>query len=135
MIRAGCAEDLAAIAEIQALSPEAAQWRPADYLNEDLRVAVRAGRVAGFLVARRIAGATEILTLAVHPEHRRARLARALLEDLLRGLSGPVHLEVRAINHTARRLYKSLGFQEVGVRRAYYADPPDDAVVMKYLSC
>jgi L-amino acid N-acyltransferase YncA len=55
-IRPATAADLPAIAAIQAISPEAAQWDPAGYLVHDCRVARADGRVVGFLVAREVTG-------------------------------------------------------------------------------
>ena len=70
-VRAATPEDLAAIAEIQALSPEASQWEPESYLNYDCTVAT-GKRVIGFLVTRQTApGEREILNLAVDPSQRR----------------------------------------------------------------
>jgi ribosomal-protein-alanine N-acetyltransferase len=135
-IRAGEAGDLEAIGAIQAASPEAALWPPGDYLQYDVRVAVRGGRVAGFLVTRRTAeGEAEILNLAVAPEFRRRGFARALLCAFLHGFRGDVFLEVRSSNSSARGLYKSLGFQELTLRTNYYGTPPEAAIVMKFHSC
>ena len=54
-IRAADSDDLAAIAAIQAASPEASQWEPASYLDYDCLVAVEDDHVAGFLVSRQTA--------------------------------------------------------------------------------
>jgi ribosomal-protein-alanine N-acetyltransferase len=43
-----------------------------------------------------------------------------------------LHLEVRESNHTARRLYERLGFQIDGLRKKYYTDPIEDAVLMTW---
>ena len=55
VIRRGVEGDLEAVLRIQARSAGAAQWPPEDSLDQDLRVAVDDGQVAGFLVARRLA--------------------------------------------------------------------------------
>src|SRR6201999_1390146 len=91
--------DLMAIAEIQAASPEASAWNPADYLNHDCRVAMIHDTVAGFLVSREITpGEREILNVAVAPSYRRAGIGRALVEcELARG-RGTWFLEVRESN-------------------------------------
>jgi ribosomal-protein-alanine N-acetyltransferase len=99
-------------------------------------VAVREHRVAGFLVTRRTAeGEAEILNLAVAPDFRRQGIARALMCTFLHGFRGDVFLEVRGSNSPARRLYKSLGFQELTLRENYYGTPPEAAIVMKFHSC
>jgi [ribosomal protein S18]-alanine N-acetyltransferase len=136
LIRAGTAEDLTAIAAIQASSPQAAHWAPAAYLSQDLLVAVCDGSVAGFVVARTLTdGEHEILNLAVAPEFRRRRVASALLASLLKRLRGVIFLEVRESNRAAQSLYNSLGFQIVTKRPQYYESPPEAAVVMKFHSC
>lgn len=93
------------------------------------------GRLAGYLLARTIAGEAEILNLAVLPGARRLGLGRSLLEAALKGLVGrgvqAVYLEVRQSNAAARRLYLSLGFRPVGVRPRYYRRPSEDAVVLR----
>lgn len=66
----------------------------------------------------------ELLTLCSHPRHLRQGHARRLLdhalEDLHQMTSDAVHLEVAAENDAAIRLYKMLGFEQTGCRKAYY---------------
>lgn len=136
LVRRGEPSDLAEIAAIQAASPEAAQWAPADYLQYDLQVAACAGGVVGFLVTRTLsAGESEILNLAVAPEHRRQGVARTLIEAWKQEMAGDIFLEVRASNLAAQKFYKSLAFQELLVRPEYYACPPETGIVMKFHSC
>jgi ribosomal-protein-alanine acetyltransferase len=136
LIRRGEPADLPAIEAIQQASPEAAQWNVADYLAHDFRVAEDGGRLAGFVVARLVAAdESEILTIAVAPEHRRRGVARRLLMALLEGFFGNVYLEVRESNSAARGFYKTIGFQEVNTRYHYYLAPPEAAIVMKFHSC
>jgi len=128
--------DLPDIARIQAQSPEAAQWDPHDYLLHDLAVALREDRVAGFVVARRVAdNETEILNLAVDRSLRRQGIARALINRVVSRHPGTVFLEVRESNQAARSFYKALGFQLVALRPEYYDAPPESAIVMKFHSC
>jgi len=135
-IRRGSAEDLAAIAAIQAASPEAANWRPADYLAHRLLVAIGGAGVMGFVAARPVAeGEFEILNLAVGPEFRRQGIARELLEALFQDSHGTFFLEVRESNQAAQMCYKSLGFQSIGRRLGYYEGPSEAAIVMKFHSC
>jgi len=134
--RPGTIADLDAVAAIQFASPEAAQWEARDYLQYDLRVALVNREVAAFLVSRTLAaGESEILNLAVAPEHRRRGVARGLVEGWLRGVKGDVFLEVRASNEAAQEFYKSLGFQVVSIRSEYYSSPVETAIVMKFHSC
>ncbi|MBQ3076151.1 MAG: GNAT family N-acetyltransferase, partial [Clostridia bacterium] len=82
---------------------------------------------------RLLAGEGEILRIGTHPHHRRKGFARALLEHFFaqgkaEGLE-KTFLEVREGNTPARALYESLGFCKVSVRRCYYRDPVEDAVI------
>ena len=149
-IRRGRAEDLVAIAEIQAASPEAAQWKPEDYLAQLLLVAT-AGALHGHgpglkaggtltsvqaISARPVADREfEILNLAVVPDFRRRGIARELLRVLFQDYHGTFYLEVRESNQDAKMCYKSLGFQQVTRRPGYYESPPEAAIVMKFHSC
>lgn len=135
MIRAATRDDLAAIAAIQAASPEASQWDPAGYLDYDCLVAIENDRVAGFLVSRQTApGEREILNVAVELSQRRHGIARQLLAAELERARGQWFLEVRKSNVAALNLYKACGFQAAGRRDSYYHDPPEPGIVMKLIS-
>jgi ribosomal-protein-alanine N-acetyltransferase len=134
-VRPATPDDLTAIADIQAASPEAAQWHPSDYLDHDCSVAVRQDCIAGFLVARQVApGEREILNLAVKPLERRHGIARALVAHELARATGAWYLEVRSSNHPAIQLYESAGFKPSGRRTAYYDEPAEDGIVMRFFS-
>jgi ribosomal-protein-alanine N-acetyltransferase len=135
-VRAGGPADLDAIAAIQAAAPEASHWTVGDYLAYDLYVAEDSGSVVGFLAARRLGGGEgEILNLAVRVDQRRRGIARRLLETWIRDGPGTIYLEVRESNMAALNLYKSLSFQELGIRKNYYEHPPEGAIVLKFRSC
>ncbi len=135
LLRRGTHEDLGAVAAIQAASPEAAQWNPADYLAYDFVVAVRGKEVAGYAVAQRLTeGETELLDLAVHPCFRRRGVGRRLLEEITSRYKGDLWLEVRESNVVARNFYKSLGFTESRRRPGYYRDSSECAIVMNFHS-
>jgi ribosomal-protein-alanine N-acetyltransferase len=93
---------------------------------------------AGFILGRAIGGEAEILTLVVAPAQRRSGLGHALVEALMaeareRG-AGSVYLEVAADNEAAQALYRKVGFEQAGFRRAYYArggSRPVDALVLR----
>lgn len=91
--------------------------------------------LAGYLLARSIAGEAEILTLAVVPERRGTGVGRGLLVAALAGLrergTQAVFLEVRESNTAAGRLYAAQGFRPVGVRSDYYRSPRENAVVLR----
>lgn len=98
-------------------------------------VALLRSRVVGYLLARRVGGSGEILNLAVAPQARRKGVGRALLLGGLRALVeggvGEVFLEVRESNLAARGLYEGEGFIVVGMRKAYYRSPLEDALVLR----
>jgi len=134
-IRPATSADLEAIAAIQAASPEASQWDPADYLDHDCRVAVTEGRVTGFLASHRVApDEREILNVAVDRDQRRKGIARALLEHELARGRGQWFLEVRASNVAAIHLYENAGFEHCGRRPGYYQQPAEEAIVMRFFS-
>jgi ribosomal-protein-alanine N-acetyltransferase len=136
VIRRGGTDDLDAVAAIQETSAGAAQWKTADYLEQDFRVAISENRVVGFVVARTVAAdEREILNLAVAPDFRRKGVARALMASALAAFRGQVFLEVRESNGVAQKFYKSLGFKELSKRSAYYDNPPETAIVLKFHSC
>lgn len=131
IIRPASPEDLAAIAEIQAASPEASQWSPAEYLNYNCLVTD-----GGFLVTRQTApGESEVLNLAIAPAARRTGIAKGLLSHALSASPGDWFLEVRASNLAAIHLYETLGFRASGTRPAYYSGSPEAAIVMHRRSC
>lgn len=89
---------------------------------------------AGFGVMGLAGDDAEIESLAVGTAWRRRGIARRLCEDLLswartRGAT-VVSLEVRVSNASARALYESLGLRQIALRRGYYRDPEEDALVM-----
>ena len=94
----------------------------------------RAERIVGYTVCWRILDELHLLNVAVHQGVRGGGLGRSLIEAALdqarRSGARVVYLEVRAGNVSARRLYRRLGFREVGVRRGYYG-VGQDAIVME----
>ena len=90
--------------------------------------------IAGYIIVWLVAEEAHILNLAVHPDFRRKGIARLLLEFMLDFLAGRsarvVYLEVRRSNISAQRLYMGFGFSEIGVRKEYYSDNKEDAIVM-----
>lgn len=90
--------------------------------------------LAGFIVARLLAGELHVNNVAVRPVFRRHRIGSSLLEKTLevarRYGATVAHLEVRAGNEAAQRLYARCGFRATGRRRGYYRAPVEDAVLM-----
>ena len=90
-------------------------------------------KLAGYLVCSRYERVWHIMNVAVDPDRRRIGIATALLERLFERVADPdarYTLEVRRSNDGAITLYESFGFRSAGVRRRYYADNGEDAVIM-----
>jgi len=95
---------------------------------------VEHNKVLGFICTWFVCGEAHILNLACHPHFRRNRIATNLLEHSLsfsfqKGVK-KVFLEVRACNHEAQALYAHYGFKPIGLRKGYYSDTHEDAIVM-----
>jgi ribosomal-protein-alanine N-acetyltransferase len=137
-IRPAQQSDLARLLELQAASPEAAQWSAAQCRSAvageaSLRclVAEWNGDAAGMIVFRGpLAGESEILNLAVAPENRRQGIGRALVRAAGEK-PADLYLEVRRSNLGGQAFYRRCGFEETGCRKGYYRDPQEDAIVMK----
>ena len=92
------------------------------------------GVLVGYLVISRYVDAWHVMNIAVTPEYRRRGVALALLEQLFEETSSDERrgytLEVRVSNEGAIKLYERLGFVARGVRRGYYTDNREDALIM-----
>ena len=88
--------------------------------------------LAGYLVCSRYDTVWHVMNVAVDPDRRRRGIATALIAALLEriGDDAQVTLEVRKSNTGALSLYERFGFRSAGVRRRYYADNGEDAVIM-----
>jgi ribosomal-protein-alanine N-acetyltransferase len=88
----------------------------------------------GYLIVARYVDAWHIMNVAVDEGFRGRGIAHGMLERLFELTAGDVErgytLEVRVSNETAIDLYKRLGFVETGVRRGYYTDNREDALIM-----
>lgn len=92
------------------------------------------GTIVGFCSFWHVVDELHVNNLAVAPPYRRAGIATALLASVLAaGVALGVKratLEVRRSNEPARLLYEKFGFSVAGVRRAYYTNPVEDALVL-----
>ncbi len=92
------------------------------------------GDLAAFMVAWVVGDEAHLGDIAVSPDHRGKKLGQVLVELLKEGgwMSGAVQvvLEVRVSNDSAIQLYEKLGFRKVAIRKAYYADDGEDALIM-----
>lgn len=96
--------------------------------------AVENGEVIAYVIGRLIAPEGEIYRVAVAPHKRQRGIGYRLLDYAVKTSKGQglerLFLEVRSRNIPAIRLYTAYGFKEIGVRKRYYKDPEDDAIVM-----
>ncbi len=134
-------EDLPAVLEIERQS-FGQPWSRAFFEKElatpfaRLTVAVDtdAGSVVGYTCRWRVADEVHLLNAAVHPDRRGLghgrQLVAAVTAEAAASGARVVFLEVRSGNVVARRLYRTLGFRDLGIRRGYYG-PGQDAIVME----
>ena len=98
-------------------------------------VAVEDGRVAGYIGSQTVMGESDMMNVAVHPDYRRRGIAERLVNDLVEALkafeSHCLTLEVRESNDSARDLYAKLGFFQAGLRKNYYRNPKEDALILR----
>lgn len=132
--------DLDAIMEIEVAS-FTAPWSRSSYEelapldSVDIWVARAGGRLVGYMLFQHVGSEMELHTLAVAPDMRRRGIAKRLLETMSSEAARldvkDIFLQVRPTNGAARALYGAMGFKEVGLRRAYYKDDGEDALVLK----
>lgn len=132
--------DLGDVLEIERVSYPA-PWSRAMFAAElakpgslALGAYLESGELVGYAVASRYVDAWHVMNVAVAPAYRRRGIASVLLERLLEVTGDDPRrghtLEVRVSNVAAIRLYERLGFERKGVRRAYYTDNREDALIM-----
>jgi [ribosomal protein S18]-alanine N-acetyltransferase len=95
--------------------------------------AVRDGALVGYTVCSRYDTVWHVMNIAVAPEARRQGIASALLRELYARAGddrAQFTLEVRRSNHAALDLYQRDGFRVAGMRRRYYQDNGEDALIM-----
>lgn len=94
--------------------------------------AIRSDRIIGYLFMSRYHDAWHLMNVAVAPGSRRAGVATRLIATALGEVDDqlPVTLEVRPSNPAAISLYENLGFRGVAVRRGYYPNDGEDALIM-----
>lgn len=92
------------------------------------------GKIIGYINLRFLAGEGELMRIAVLPEYRGHGYSRMLMDRMVRSAheneAPDLTLEVRAGNEPAIGLYKSYGFVEEAVRKGYYHNPTEDALIM-----
>ena len=139
-IRPATKQDLPAIMALERSIPTAPHWTEEIYLRMlrdttcEIVVEDQNG-LRGFCVASIAAGEAELDSVVVAQEARRRGVGRNLCNAVIGWArvqgARSISLEVRTGSIAATLLYRSLGFQIVGERKLYYADPPDDALIMR----
>ena len=98
-------------------------------------VAVEGDRVAGYVGSQSVMGESDMMNVAVHPDFRRQGVAEKLVLELVAALAKNdnhcLTLEVRASNAPAISLYEKLGFAQIGLRKNYYRNPKEDALILR----
>lgn len=147
-VRPMAAADVDAVLELAASLPTAPHWPREAYLAAleaqagPARIALAAEapdggqKLAGFAFALLIPPQAELESIVVATALQRRGIARRLFEGLAGELASAgiaeVLLEVRASNEAALGLYRTLGFEETGRRKDYYANPVEDAVLLQW---
>ncbi|WP_227764696.1 ribosomal protein S18-alanine N-acetyltransferase [Zhaonella formicivorans] len=97
-------------------------------------VCVHGDEVAGYAGMWIIIDEAHVTNIAVHPNFRGKKLGKALLVNLMQEAmflgAERMTLEVRPSNTVAQELYRKTGFTPVGVRKGYYTDTNEDAIIM-----
>jgi [ribosomal protein S18]-alanine N-acetyltransferase len=91
------------------------------------------GELIGYLVCSRYHTVWHLMNVAIDGRYRRRRVATALIEQLLSETGGGGErytLEVRVSNAEAIKMYEAFGFRSAGIRRRYYHDNNEDALIM-----
>jgi ribosomal-protein-alanine N-acetyltransferase len=106
-----------------------------EYDYNHLLMEKRDGRVVGYIIYSDVQGEAELLRIAVDKSYRRHGIAASLMQEMMDELidcgAERVSLEVRAHNIAAVKLYKRFGFVDIFVRKNYYHDPEDDALIFQ----
>jgi ribosomal-protein-alanine N-acetyltransferase len=141
--------DLSAIMDLDRQSPSAAHWSRNQYQalfvttsgQKSGRLAwivedeSEAPRILAFLVAHCVDTEWELENIVVTETAHRRGVGTRLLEELVahaRAKEGRgIFLEVRESNQSARSLYRKVGFEETGLRKSYYSNPPEDAILCR----
>lgn len=138
-IRRMTKEDCAQVAAIETMS-FSMPWslhaftETVDNPNYRFLVAEERGEILGYCGFVYVLDEAEIPNVCVSAEARRRGVGRALMEALIALAEElqivTLHLEVRQSNVAARNLYRSVGFEEIGIRKNFYELPREDAVLM-----
>lgn len=129
------------ITELDSLVFEAEPWGKEDFekniknsYDKVLLLNTEDDEAAAYAVIRDL-GIAEILRIGVSPEYRRRGYASVLMEKIINilkdNMTESVLLEVRRGNEAAIGLYRHFGFKEIDIRKNYYSEPVEDALIME----
>ena len=112
-----------------AFEEELTQNRLARYI-----VAAEDGNIVGYAGTWLVINEAHVTNVAVSGQHRREGIGRLLMEKLMElardsGMDS-MTLEVRVTNAAARHLYQQMGFVEAGIRKNYYSETKEDALIL-----
>ena len=132
-------EDIDSVLEVSSLS-FSIPWSKDSYIQELTNpiarylVAKIDNKVVGFVGTRIVLDESHITNIAIHPNNRNQGIGSSLLEEFLKYCKNKgciaFTLEVRNSNKAARTLYEKYNFKQEGIRKGYYEDTKEDAIIM-----
>lgn len=157
-VRRAQAADIPAMLELERENPTSVNWshehyenlfrsaapEPSRYLvlvvedrseSKSVTESTKTPSVVAFLAAHHVDSDWDLQYIVVGKESRRMGLGTYLLDEFIsyvRATSGSrIFLEVRESNHAARALYRKAGFEQAGLRKSYYSNPAEDAILLR----
>lgn len=139
-VRSGDWPALAALEKEGGITPfaEAQFQKELQLKNAHILIARLGDRIVGYIDFWQMADELELINIVVAKDCRRQGLAQKLLQTMFDFAKihqiQSIHLEVRVSNEAAIMLYEKAGFQKVGLRKKYYPDNREDALIYIYNS-
>lgn len=100
-----------------------------------LRVALSRRKIVGYIDFWLVHDEMELISIAVHPEFKQRGVGQTMMQEMFRFAEQHqakfIYLDVRRSNAPAQALYEKFGFVRAGLRRRYYSDNQEDAIIMK----
>lgn len=135
-----CLSHLDSIMEIEAQCYGPHHWARESFASEinnsisSYSCATQEGKLLGYLGMWKIVDEAHITNLAVKPEFQKQKVATFLIinaiEECYKDKIKFITLEVRVSNTKAKKLYEKFGFKSLGIRKQYYQDNNEDALIM-----
>lgn len=140
MIRTLCMDDLPAVEELEEVT-FTSKWNHEQFLYEIndnpyavLKVLYQGDTLIGYMDYWITFECCQLNKIAIHKDYRKKGYASQLMDDLVQEAivadCEQIMLEVRASNNAAQALYKHYNFLEVNIRKGYYQDNQEDALIM-----